>query len=79
MPAECNLEQYEFSAIERRRVVAGFDGGRVSTEGGALLLKQADQAIRLSERVAGCFIDGRKPWLVEHAVRAAHLWDRIGV
>ena len=69
MQAECNPDQYEFSAIERRRVVAGFDGGRVTTDGGALLLKQADQAIRLSERVAGCFIDGRKPWLVEHAVK----------
>jgi hypothetical protein len=69
MQAECNPDQYEFSAIERRRVVAGFDGGRVTTDGGALLLKQADQAIGLTERVAGCFIDARKPWLVEHAVK----------
>lgn len=69
MQTECNPEQYEFSAIERRRIVAGFDGGRVSSDGGALLLKQTDEVIRLSERVAECFVDGRKPWLLEHAVK----------
>lgn len=69
MQTECTPEQYEFSAIERRRVVAGFDGGQVTTDGGALLLKQVDEATRLSERAAACFIDGRKPWLVEHAVK----------
>src|SRR2546427_7028356 len=69
MHTECNPEQYEFSAIERRRVVARFDGGQVTSDGGALLLKQVDEALRLSERVAGCFLDGRKPWLIEHTVK----------
>jgi len=69
MHTECNPEQYEFSAIERRRVMAGFDGGQVTSDGGALLLKQVDEALRLSERVAGCFIDGRKAWLIEHTVK----------
>lgn len=69
MQTECTPEQYEFSGIERRRVVAGFDGGQVTSDGGALLLKQVDEAIRLSERVSACFRDGRKPWLIEHTVK----------
>jgi hypothetical protein len=69
MQTQCNPEQYEFSGIERRRVVAGFDVGQVTSDGGALLLKQVDEVIRFSERTAACFIDGRKPWLVEHTVK----------
>jgi len=59
----------EFSCVERRRVVAGFDGGTVSSDGGALLLKRADEAIHLVERLAGCFRDGRDQGAVEHSVR----------
>jgi Transposase DDE domain group 1 len=69
MQSECIAEQLEFSGVERRRVVAGFDAGQVTSDGGALLLRQVDEVLRLSERVAGCFIDGRKPWLIEHTVR----------
>jgi hypothetical protein len=69
MRAQCNAEQYEFSGVERRRVVAGFDGGQVSSDAGALLLKQTEEVLGLSQRVAGCFLDRRKPWLIEHTVK----------
>ena len=69
MPTQCNAEQLQFSCVERRRVVAAFDGGTVSSDAGALLLGRADEAIRLIDRLAGCFIDERNPDLVEHAVR----------
>jgi len=69
MQTECSAEQMEFSCVERRRVVAGFDGGTVSSDGGALLLKRADEAIHLVERLAGCFRDGRDQGAVEHSVR----------
>jgi hypothetical protein len=59
----------EFSAVERRRVVASFDGGTVSSDGGALLLSRTDEAIGLIDRLAGCFRDHRLPELVEHSVR----------
>jgi hypothetical protein len=48
--------------------VAGFDGGAITSDAGALLLGATDRAIGLVERFAGCFIDGRKPELVEHLV-----------
>jgi hypothetical protein len=55
--------------VERRRVVAAFDGGTISSDAGALLLGQADAAIGLIDRLAGCFIDARNPELIEHPVR----------
>src|SRR5450755_2362015 len=69
MQTQCNAEQLQFSCVERRRVVAAFDGGTVSSDAGALLLGRADQAIGLIDRLAGCFIDERDPDLIEHAVR----------
>ena len=69
MPTQCNAEQLEFSCVERRRVVAAFDGGTVSSDAGALLLGRTDAAIGLIDRLAGCFIDRRDPELIEHTVR----------
>lgn len=43
MRTQCNAEQLEFACVERRRVVAAFDGGQVCSDGGALLLKQTDE------------------------------------
>ena len=69
MRTQCNAEQLQFSCIERRRVVAAFDGGTVSSDAGALLLGRTDEAIGLVDRLAGCFIDERDPQLIEHTVR----------
>lgn len=69
MRTQCNAEQLQFSCVERRRVVAGFDGGTVSSDAGALLLGRTDEAIGLLDRLAGCFVDERKPELIEHSVR----------
>jgi hypothetical protein len=59
----------EFDAVERRRVVAAFDGGTVRSDGGALLLARTDEAIGLIDRLAQCFGDHRMAELVEHSVR----------
>lgn len=69
MPTQCNAEQLQFSCVERRRVVAAFDGGTVSSDAGALLLGRTDEAIGLIDRLARCFVDERKPELIEHSVR----------
>ena len=63
---ECNQETFVFAAHFSRRVDAGFTAGRVSSDGGALLLRQADRKINLLGRLAGCFSDGRAPLLVKH-------------
>ena len=73
MPTECiaetrSAELFEFAPVEGRTVVAGFDGGAITSDAGALLLKATDRAIGLVGRFAACFIDRRRPELVEHLV-----------
>ena len=68
MHTECSADLFGFAPVERRAVVAGFDGGRMSSDAGALLLGATDRAIGLVERFAACFSDGRAPELVEHEV-----------
>jgi len=53
-----------------RELVAEFDGGRVTSDAGALLLGATDRAIRLVDRFAACFRDGRHPTFVTHQVRS---------
>lgn len=63
---ECNQETFAFTAHFSRRVEAGFTAGQVSSDGGALLLRETDRKINLLGRLAGCFRDGRDQEQVEH-------------
>src|SRR5450631_2620840 len=65
---ECNQETFAFTAHFSRRVEAGFTAGQVSSDGGSLLLREADRKINLLGRLAACFSDGRSPLLVKHRV-----------
>jgi hypothetical protein len=49
-------------------VVARFDGGRMSSEGGALLLRETERRIHLLDRLSECFLDGRDARRVQHTV-----------
>jgi len=68
MATECNPELFEFAPVEGRAVVAGFDGGAMTSDAGGLLLGATDRAIRLLGRFAECFVDRRRSELVEHRV-----------
>jgi hypothetical protein len=50
-------------------VVARFDGGTITSDGGGLLLRQTDQRIHLLARLADCFTDGRDPEKIEHPLQ----------
>ena len=65
---ECNQSRFPFEAHFSRQVVAQFDGVEMTTDGGALLLRETDRKIRLLQRVARCFSDARDPERVEHAL-----------
>src|SRR5205085_10161712 len=49
-------------------VVAEFNGGTMTSDAGALLLRETDQRMKLLPRFSQCFLDGRNPALVEHSV-----------
>ena len=55
--------------LGRRKVSACFDGGRISADGGALILQAADAALQLTQRLAACFSDFRNPGRCEHSLR----------
>jgi hypothetical protein len=63
---ECNESLLPFEAHFSRQVVAHFTGDRLTTDGGSLLLRQADRKIGLLRRVAAGFTDYRQPERVEH-------------
>jgi len=65
---ECNQSGFEFEACGPRKIIARFDGGTISSDGGAFLLRQTDKRLNLLPRLAECFLDGRNPELVEHSV-----------
>lgn len=69
MPTECIPDLFGFAPVERRQVMASFDGGRMTSDAGALLLGATDRALGLVDRFAGCFSDGRLAGLIEHEVR----------
>ncbi len=65
---ECNQSSFGFEAFGGREIVARFDGGTISSDGGGLLLRQADKRLNLLPRLAECFLDGRNQDLIEHSV-----------
>jgi hypothetical protein len=65
---ECNQSSFGFKASGKREIVARFDGGTISSDGGAFLLRQTDTHLNLLPRLAECFLDGRNRKQVEHTV-----------
>jgi Transposase DDE domain group 1 len=65
---ECNQSGFGFEAFGKREIVARFDGGTISSDGGAFLLRETDKRLNLLPRLAACFLDGRNQNQVEHSV-----------
>ena len=66
---ECDPGQLEFQALGGRRVVANFEGGHLSSDGGgAVILREIESRTGLLRRLGGCFEDRRNPELIEHEV-----------
>ena len=66
---ECTQSGFGFEATGSREIVARFDGGTISSDGGAFLLRQTDKRLNLLPRLAKCFLDGRNQNLVEHSIQ----------
>lgn len=65
---QCSQSSFEFAAHFSRQVVARFDGGVISSDGGALLLRATDGRLHLLDRLAACFTDRRNPLFTKHSV-----------
>ena len=69
MPTQCNTKPLEFEPHGRRRVVADFDGGPITSDAGALLLRRVDRRPSVSDQVADCFTDYRDPKRIHYSLR----------
>ncbi len=65
---QCNQQSFTFHALGRRDVVARFNGGKISSDAGSLLLREAERITGIIRQFAACFTDHRDPDLIEHTV-----------
>ena len=61
-----NLLPFSFPAVQRKKITAAFDGGRITSDGGVMLLAQAERRLGLAERLAQVIPDRRDQDRVTH-------------
>ena len=66
MTTECNQKAFAFHQLGRRQVIAQFNGGKISSDAGGLLLRETERLTGIIKQFADCFTDHRDPELIEH-------------
>ena len=56
------------SAVSGKTIVAKFDGGLLSSDGGIVVLREVEQRLRVADRMAACIEDPRAPDLITHTL-----------
>ncbi|MGO9526956.1 MAG: transposase, partial [Verrucomicrobiia bacterium] len=56
------------SPVSGKTVVAKFDGGLLSSDGGVLLLREVERHLRVADRLAACMVDPRAADLITHSL-----------
>ena len=67
---ECNRGSLDFSSHNRKKIVADFEGGRLTSDGGALLLGEVAEKIGLFDAINAVIPDPRDPRFIIHDQRA---------
>ena len=57
-----------FPAVSRKKLTGAFDGGRLTSDGGVMLLGVVERQLGIAERLAQLIADPRNPLLVIHGV-----------
>ena len=66
--SEDTINLFGFPAVGRKKVTAAFDGGRLTSDGGVMLLASAERRMGIAQRLALLIADPRNPLLVTHSV-----------
>ncbi|HEY0796928.1 MAG TPA: IS1380 family transposase [Acidisarcina sp.] len=66
MPTDCNSQSIHFTPLKSRQLLAQFDGGSITSDAGALLLREVAGRSKLFARMAAALPDPRDPDLIEH-------------
>src|SRR3954454_20608917 len=67
---DCSRDSLTFSRLGAKAVVADFQGGRLTTDAGALLLRQVERRLGLFDALDAAIPDPRQPELIEHDQKA---------
>ncbi|MCA1836643.1 MAG: transposase, partial [Actinobacteria bacterium] len=57
--SEDNLLPFQFPAVARKKVTAAFDGGRITSDGGVMLLAAAERRLGIADKLAALITDLR--------------------
>lgn len=61
------ITAFSFPAVSRKKVTAAFDGGRLTSDGGVMLLSLAERRLGIAERLARRIPDRRDPTRIAHS------------
>lgn len=67
---DCSSEPLHFARAGGKAVVADFQGGRLTTDSGALLLREVERRLGLFDALDAAIPDPRQPELIEHEQKA---------
>src|SRR5882672_11711303 len=62
------IEPFGLPAVGRKKITAAFDGGRITSDGGVMLLAAAERRMGIATRFAGLIADPRNPLFITHSV-----------
>ena len=70
MKTECKIAPLKLHALHSRDIIAKFDGGTITSDSGAFLLREVEKRTHILKRLSDCFTDYRNPRFIEHTVEA---------
>jgi hypothetical protein len=76
---ECTRQPLLFSSLGRQQIVADFNGGRLTSDAGSLLLRQVDHRIGLTAALAEAWVDPRDPAKITHDLRTLFAQRTYGI
>ena len=56
-----SLLPFSLPSVDRKKITAAFDGGRITSDGGVMLLAAAERRIGIADRLAAQITDRRDP------------------
>ena len=65
---EDSLLPFSFPAVGRKKITAAFDGGRITSDAGVMLLGQAERRLKVADKLAAVIADPRNPLLITHSL-----------